>query len=97
VAASKGSSCVSWRTFAATKDPVQVGSICTNGTACIRGPESDRNLLDVNDMIIDERGRVLVAFADGCLKPKGCSSKDRKKKGAIVRQESGRGLYRAFD
>lgn len=86
-----------WRTYVATRDPVQVGSICTNGTACTRGPDSDRNLLDFNDMIIDARGRVLVAFADGCLKPKGCTTKDRHKKGAIVRQEAGRGLYRAYD
>jgi hypothetical protein len=86
-----------WKTYVATPDPVQVGSVCTNGTACIRGPLSDRNLLDFNDMVVDERGRVLVAFADGCLKSKGCTTRDRLKKGAIVRQESGRSLYRAFD
>jgi hypothetical protein len=37
---------------------------------------------------------VVIAFADGCLKTKGCTTKDRLKKGAILRQESGPSLYR---
>ncbi|MGH2443612.1 MAG: hypothetical protein ACRDFX_10690, partial [Chloroflexota bacterium] len=45
----------SWVTENATpNDPVQRGSICTNGTTC----GGDRNLLDFNDMTIDSQGRV---------------------------------------
>ena len=53
-----------WVTSDATgTDPVQRGSICTAGTTC----GSDRNLLDFIDMTIDRQGRVLVAYADGCI------------------------------
>ena len=83
-----------WTTYDATpKSPVQVGSVCTGGTSC----SGDRNLLDFNDMVLDSKGRVVIAFADGCLKTKGCTTKDRLKKGAILRQESGRSLYKKFD
>ena len=82
-----------WHTVNATPDsPVQVGSICTGGLSC----GDDRNLLDFNDMVIDERGNVLVALADGCLKPT-CTSADRNEHGLIVRQASGKGLLAAFD
>jgi hypothetical protein len=84
-----------WKTYDATpKNPVQVGSICTGGLSCTSGPTGDRNLLDFNDMVLDSHGRVVIAFADGCLKTKGCTTKDRLKKGAILRQESGPSLYR---
>lgn len=80
-----------WKTYNATPaSPVQVGSICTGGLAC----DGDRNLLDFNDMVLDGKGRVVIAFADGCLKTKGCTTKDRLKKGALVRQESGLPLLR---
>lgn len=80
-----------WKTYNATpSSPVQVGSICTGGLSC----DGDRNLLDFNDMVLDGKGRVVVAFADGCLKTKGCTTKDRLKKGAIVRMEGGTPLYR---
>jgi hypothetical protein len=82
-----------WRTVNVTPDsPVQVGSICTNGTTC----GSDRNLLDFNDMVIDERGRVLVALADGCTKAV-CTTEDRQEHGLVVRQASGNGLLSEFD
>ena len=81
----------SWKTYDATPaSPVQVGSICTGGTSCT----DDRNLLDFNDMVLDGHGRVVIAFADGCLKVKGCTPSDRLKKGAILRQTSGPSLYR---
>ncbi len=87
-----------WKTYDATPgSPVQVGSICTGGTSCVTGPESDRNLLDFNDMVLDGQGRVVIAFADGCLKTKGCTTKDRLKKGAILKQTSGKSLFRKFD
>lgn len=87
-----------WTTYDATpSSPVQVGSVCTNGTACTVGPNSDRNLLDFNDMVLDGKGRVAIAFADGCLKTKGCTGTDRLRKGAIIKQLTGRSLYRKFD
>ncbi|MCW2673702.1 MAG: hypothetical protein JWP14_2291 [Frankiales bacterium] len=80
-----------WKTYDATPgSPVQVGSVCTGGTSC----SDDRNLLDFNDMVLDGKGRVVIAFADGCLKTKGCTTADRLRKGAIVRQTTGPGLYR---
>jgi hypothetical protein len=87
-----------WKTYNATPvSPVQVGSVCTNGLACVKGPDSDRNLLDFNDMVLDGKGRVVIAFADGCLKKKGCTTKDRTRKGAILWQRGGKSLFRAFD
>ena len=58
-----------WTTVRVTpvNDPVQRGSICTGGTTC----GADRNLLDFNDTEIDHEGRVIIAFADGCV---GCTS-----------------------
>src|SRR5205085_1303432 len=78
-------------------DPVQVGSICTGGTLC----GSDRNLLDFNDITVDKEGRVLAAFADGCVAP-GCtdaspSAASRSAKATIIRQSGGRRLFAAFD
>jgi len=78
-------------------DPVQVGSICTGGTTC----GSDRNLLDFNDISVDKEGRVLAAFADGCVAP-GCNansppSASRSAKATIIRQSGGRRLFAAFD
>lgn len=55
----------SWSTINATpNDPVQRGVVCTHGTTC---PSGTRNLLDFNDLEIDQRGRPLAAFADGCV------------------------------
>ena len=80
-------------------DPVQIGSICTGGTTC----GSDRNLLDFNDITVDKEGRVLVAYADGCLPP-GCtetppspSTSSRSSLATIIRQSGGRRLFAAFD
>ena len=86
-----------WTTYDATpKSPVQVGSVCTNGTGCTTGPDSDRNLLDFNDMVLDAKGRVVIAFADGCLKVTGCTTHDRLRKGAILVQTTGKSLYKRF-
>lgn len=46
-----------------TKNPVQQGVICTNGTTC---PAGTRNLLDFNEMTVDSRGRIVAVYADGC-------------------------------
>jgi hypothetical protein len=82
-----------WSTVDATpRAPVQVGGICTSGTICSR----DRNLLDFNDVVIDGRGRVVVAISDGCPGAV-CTPTTRNSKATVVRQESGRGLLRKYD
>jgi hypothetical protein len=83
-------------TNATPNDPVQRGSICTEGfgvNACAKG---DRNLLDFMDIQVDKEGRVLVGYADGCV---GCSSPSgsRSKLATIARQTCGRRLFKQFD
>ena len=84
-------------------DPVQIGSICTGGTTC----GADRNLLDFNDLQIDKEGRVVAAYADGCVFP-GCTAATATAHGApynesrsalssIIRQSGGPRLFAAFD
>jgi PKD domain len=84
-------------------DPVQVGSICTAGTTC----GADRNLLDFNDLQIDAEGRVLAAYADGCVAP-GCTAatatahnppynESRSALSSVLRQSGGPRLLAAFD
>ncbi|MGZ4455777.1 MAG: pre-peptidase C-terminal domain-containing protein [Nocardioides sp.] len=85
-----------WVTSDATPhDPVQRGSICTAGTTC----GADRNLLDFIDVTIDKHGRVLVGYADGCIKA--CVT-DPSKNGhdaytTIARQSSGKTLFAKYD
>lgn len=87
---------LSWTTVRVTpeNDPVQRGSICTGGTTC----GADRNLLDFNDMEIDHEGRVIMAYADGCI---GCTSPtgtdSRSAKATIARQSGGMRMRAAFD
>ncbi|MGN6331686.1 MAG: CARDB domain-containing protein, partial [Motilibacteraceae bacterium] len=84
-----------WSTVDATpNDPVQKGSICTGGTTC----GQDRNLLDFIDSTVDQQGRVLVAFADGCTGA--CASGGAQNFDAlatIARQAGGRTLFAASD
>lgn len=73
-------------------DPVQgFGGVGPSGT--------NRNLLDFNDLEIDERGRTLFAYADGCVG--GCvldpAANSFAAKGTLVRQTGGRTLLSAFD
>jgi hypothetical protein len=94
----------SWTTVDATpKDPVQRGCIWNSG-----GSNPCRNLLDFNAMTIDKSGRVLIGFADGCVGPDIAAKNDcvastdvaankLVSHGAIVRQLSGRTLFRAYD
>ncbi len=85
-----------WTTTDATpNDPVQRGSICTGGTTC----GNDRNLLDFIDATIDDHGRVLVGFADGCT---GACVTDPSVNtydayATIARQSSGRTLFSKYD
>ena len=86
----------SWVTSDATpNDPVQRGSICTAGTTC----GDDRNLLDFIDATIDDHGRVLVGFADGCI---GACVNDpnvnnRDAYATIARQSTGKTLFSRYD
>lgn len=84
-----------WKTVNATPgDPVQRGTICTAGTTC----GGTRNLLDFMDVTVDEDGRVLVGYADGCV---GSCIRSHPNSGTelatIARQVSGKRLYAAFD
>ncbi len=88
------------------KDPVQRGCIWNGG-----GSNQCRNLLDFNDITIDKQGRVMVAFADGCIN--GATTLDSTvrscvtnpavnqngytAKEGILRQQSGKGLFAAYD
>jgi hypothetical protein len=93
-----------WTTVDATPtDPVQRGCIWNSG-----GSNPCRNLLDFNAITIDKTGRVMVGFADGCVGPdidakNDCvastdvSANKLVNHGAIVRQLSGRTLFRAYD
>lgn len=86
---------VTWTTVNATPgDPVQRGSICMSGTTC----GATRNLLDFNDIAIDAQGRVLAAYADGCVGA--CVSGGANSYtaiGVIARQSGGNGLFAAYD
>ncbi len=82
-----------WTTVDTTpNDPVQLGSICTSGTTC----GADRNLLDFNDLKMDYEGRIVGAYADGCV---GCNSPatSRSALATIVRQSGGKRLLAQFD
>ena len=97
-----------WVTVNATEgDPVQRGVVCTNGTTC---PSGTRNLLDFNDAALDKKGRVLAAYADGCVTNECIAGNDRNGDGninsldndgtdraAIIRQSGGKTLFAAYD
>ena len=99
---------VTWVTANATPDdPVQRGVICTNGTSC---PTGTRNLLDFNDLTVDKQGRVLAAYADGCVTAECIRGVDKNgdgkldnadndgaEKATIIRQVGGKRLFAAFD
>jgi len=86
----------SWVTVDDTpNDPVQRGSICTAGTTC----GNDRNLLDFIGSTVDNAGRVLVAYADGCTGA--CvtdpSVNNHDAYATIARQSSGLTLFASHD
>jgi hypothetical protein len=99
---------VTWVTANATaNDPVQRGVVCTNGTSC---PSGTRNLLDFNDLTVDKQGRVLAAYADGCVTAEcirgvdkngdgkiDSNDNDGTEKATIIRQAGGKTLFAAFD
>lgn len=82
-----------WTTVDATpNDPVQRGCIWLAG-----GDNPCRNLLDFNDITIDEKGRVLAAYADGCVGDCLTGATTKSAVGSIARQASGLGLLSAYD
>jgi len=87
-----------WKTVDATPtDPVQRGPICNQGTTCSGSPNT-RNLLDFIDSTVDNQGRVLVGYADGCIDACVQSGTNTKNNGydalaTIARQSSGLPLF----
>lgn len=85
-----------WTTIRASDDPVQRGCIWDGG-----GSNACRNLLDFMDATVDEKGRVLVGFADGCMNAcalaGGTVGQSRTDWATIARQTSGKGLIAAHD
>ena len=88
-----------WHTVDATpNDPMQRGCIWLGGGANIC-----RNMLDFMGVDVDKRGRVLVAYNDGCAGAE-CSQAPPEAVGnsytalaAIARQTGGKGLFAAHD
>ena len=85
-----------WTTVKATgSNPVQRGKICQGGTfGC---GEFDRNLLDFMDIDVDQQGRVLVGWADGCtndcVTSNAVTDNRFSEKGVITRQSGGTSLF----
>jgi hypothetical protein len=84
-----------WTTVNATPNhPVQKEACIWNEG----GANQCRNLLDFNEITMDEKGRVLYGYADGCVDdcedggPNSYSSK-----ATIARQSGGKGLLSNFD
>jgi hypothetical protein len=79
----------SWTVTKASANPVQRGYICDGGIGCSTG----RNLLDFIDATIDARGRLLVAYADGCTGacalPTGTEAQSTAALATIARQSGG--------
>lgn len=86
-----------WSVQQVTTDPVQRGLICAGGTVgCpvdpATGAQLSRNLLDFIDATIDAEGRILVAFADGCVGDcvqGGTAADSQAAKATIARQVGG--------
>jgi hypothetical protein len=84
-----------WKTVDATpNDPIQRGPICTGGTSC----SGARNLLDFIGATVDQQGRVLVGYADGCTGTcveGGANTGDAL--ATIARQTDGMRLFSQYD
>ncbi len=88
-----------WTTVDATpSDPVQRGCIWLGG-----GANVCRNLLDFMDVQMDQQGRVLAGYADGCAggdcvqAPSSAIGNSYTALAGIARQSGGRRLLAAFD
>jgi hypothetical protein len=86
-----------WTTVNATpNDPVQsMTGIWQQG-----GGEKDRNLLDFNEITIDDKGRVLYGYSDGCVTPAciaGAAPNDFVANMRVARQSGGKTLLASHD
>jgi len=86
-----------WTTVNATpNDPVQHASgIWQQG-----GSHIDRNLLDFNEITVDDKGRVLYGYSDGCVSTgciAGTAANDFTSFMRVARQSGGKGLYAGLD
>jgi hypothetical protein len=89
-----------WTTVQDTATPVQYGEIDAGGTTT----SGQRNLLDFIDSAVTQDGRVVVAFADGCLSDcetagsqAAAESLSTNAWATVAWQNAGRGLYSAYD
>jgi hypothetical protein len=86
-----------WVTVNATpNDPVQ----SMTGVWQAGGSRQDRNLLDFNEITIDDKGRVLYGYSDGCVTPgciAGTAPDDFVAFMRVARQSGGKPLLAAND
>jgi hypothetical protein len=86
----------SWHTVNVTPDdPIQRES----GVWLGGGSHDQRNLLDFNEITMDERGRALFGFADGCIGDcaTGVAPNTFTSKAGVTRQIGGKPLFAQFD
>ena len=86
-----------WVTVNATpNDPVQ----SMTGVWQQGGSHLDRNLLDFNEITVDDKGRALYGYSDGCVSPgciAGTAGNDYVAFMRVARQSGGKGLYAGQD
>jgi hypothetical protein len=87
----------SWTTVNATpNDPVQnMTGVWQQG-----GGAQDRNLLDFNEITIDDKGRVLYGYSDGCVTVgciAGTAANDFTANMRVARQSGGKTLLASYD
>lgn len=88
---------VTWNIVNATpNDPVQsMSGVWQQG-----GSHTDRNLLDFNEISVDDKGRVLYGYSDGCVKPEciaGAAPNDFTAFMRVARQSGGRSIFASHD
>lgn len=86
-----------WTTVNATpNDPVQSATgIWQQG-----GGATQRNLLDFNEITVDDKGRVLYGYSDGCVSADciaGVAPNDYTAHMRVARQTGGKSIFASFD
>jgi fibronectin type 3 domain-containing protein len=86
-----------WHTVQADPEPVQRGEIDAGGTTTT----GQRNLLDFMDANLTKDGRVVVAYADGCLDvcntSAGTEAESTNQYATVAYQSTGEGMFSAYD
>jgi PKD repeat protein len=86
-----------WTTVNATpNDPVQSKAGIWQGG----GSHTQRNLLDFNETTVDDKGRVLYGYSDGCVSPgciAGTAANDFVAFMRVARQSGGKTLFASYD